>query len=297
MKRFLAHFLAILALVALLLWLCDLVYTTIYQEAAPRSKFRYVMHLNKQSFDVVFLGSSRVENQIDTRLFNELSHSKTYNLGTSGSALTDNLLELKLFLRKATVKCVLLQLDFNLEQTQSTQIFMADAMPFIDDPLVKAYVQENHPDFKALNYVPFYRYAMYEPKIGFRELFFSLLNKKTKYDLSSGYAPKSGHHFKPMRDSIMGESIVLKPNRAYNQIKELCRQKNMQLMVFISPFCSKINAESYIEKMKKMAPDLIDLSRNYPDSVFYDCEHLNEQGSKILTTRLYEATQGLFRSK
>lgn len=291
MKRFLVHFFAILALVLILLWLCDVAFTKIYQNAEPRNKFQYVMQLPKQSVDVVFLGSSRVENQIDTRLFEELSHRKAYNLGTSGSQLIDNLLELKLFLRKTQVKYILLQVDFNLEVTEPTKIFMADAMPFIEDPLVKAYVQDYHADFKALYYVPFYRYAMYEPKIGFRELFFSLLDKRPKYDLGSGYAPKEGHHFKPMRDSIMGEAVVLKPNPVFKQIQQLCRQKDIKLIVFIAPFCSKIDARSYIEKMKKIAPDLIDLSRNYPDSLFYDCEHLNDQGGEVLTRRLYEATK------
>ena len=292
MKQFLIHFFSILALVFFLLFACDIVYTKIYQDAAPRNKLQYIMGLKNENFDVVFLGSSRVENNIDTRLFHQLSHKKAYNLGVASSGLNDNFLQLKLLLDKCRVKNVILQLDFNLETINPTHISLAETMPFIDNPIIKEHSRKYNVNFASLYYIPFYRYAINEPKLGLRELFFSFLNKKPKINPSIGYNPKFGTNKNlQVRENILREKILLQNNAMYDEIKLLCRQKNIKLIVFVAPFCSKMEIGSYIKKIKKIAPNLIDLTKGYPDSMFFDCEHLNNIGSEKLTESLYEATK------
>ena len=250
------------------------------------------MGLKNENFDVVFLGSSRVENNIDTRLFHQLSHKKAYNLGVASSGLNDNFLQLKLLLDKCRVKNVILQLDFNLETINPTHISLAETMPFIDNPIIKEHSRKYNVNFASLYYIPFYRYAINEPKLGLRELFFSFLNKKPKINPSIGYNPKFGTNKNlQVRENILREKILLQNNAMYDEIKLLCRQKNIKLIVFVAPFCSKMEIGSYIKKIKKIAPNLIDLTKGYPDSMFFDCEHLNNIGSEKLTESLYEATK------
>ena len=106
MRQFLIHFFSILAVVFLLLFLCDILYSKVYRDAIPRNKLHYIINLKKENFDIVFLGSSRVANHIDTDLFNKLSNKKTINLGVEGAGLNDNLLQLKLLLENNKVKSV-----------------------------------------------------------------------------------------------------------------------------------------------------------------------------------------------
>ena len=89
----------------------------------------------------------------------------------------------------------------------------------------------------------------------------------------------------------MGEKTVLHGNSVLNEIRLLCKQKNTKLVLFITPFCSKINPDPYIQKMKKLAPDLIDLTKGYPDAMFFNCGHLNDEGAKKLTRELFESTR------
>lgn len=291
MKKFLLHIFSILALVFLLLFLCDMLYSKIYRDGIPRNKLHYIINLKKESFDVVFLGSSRVANHIDTDLFNKLSHKRTINLGVEGANLNDNLLQLRLLLARNQVKTVLLQIDSNLETTESSNISTAEAMPFINNPIVMAHTKKYNPNFEGLCYIPFYRYAVNDAKIGFRELFFSFLNKKPGIEPSVGYRPKFGNAIPDTPLAIMGEKTVLHGNSVLNEIRLLCKQKNTKLVLFITPFCSKINPDPYIQKMKKLAPDLIDLTKGYPDAMFFNCGHLNDEGAKKLTRELFESTR------
>lgn len=274
-----------------LMFLCDIVYSKIYRDGVPRNKLHYIINLKKESFDVVFLGSSRVANHIDTELFNKLSHKRTINLGVEGAGLNDNLLQIKLLLEHNKVASVFLQIDSNLETTEPSNIATAEAMPYINNAIVQAHTRNYDANYEWLYYIPFYRYAINDAKIGFRELFFSLLNKKPRIDPSMGYTPKFGNAIPNTPRAIMGEKTVLHGNSILNEIRLLCKQKNTKLVLFITPFCSKINADSYIQKMRKIAPDLLDLTKGYPDGMFYNCGHLNDAGAKKLTKALYDATK------
>jgi hypothetical protein len=293
MKKFLQHFFSILLFVFLLILLCDVLYSIIYRDANPRSKLKYILNLKDENFDIVFLGSSRVANHIDTDLFNKLSHNKTINLGVQGAGLNDNMLQLKLLLESNDVKYVFLQIDSNLNSTVPSNISTSEAMPFIGNPIIRSHIKKYYTNFDYLYYIPFYRYAINDSKIGFREVFFSFLNKKPAIDPSNGYTPKFGNTIPDTKPILMEENTVLHMNPILNEIRELCKQKNTKLVLFITPFCSKINPDSYVKKMKKIAPDLIDLTQGYPDSLFYNCGHLNDKGAKKLTQALYESTKKL----
>ena len=173
--------------------LCDLGDTKIYRDCHPRNKLQYILKLKHQQFDVVFLGSSRVANHIDTKLFSEISNKKSINLGVEGAGINDNLLQLQLLLAQNKVKVLYLQIDTNLETTLPSNISTAEAMPFIANPSIEKHTKIYSDAFIALYYIPFYRYAINDAKIGFRELFFSLLNKKPATDPSIGFTPKVGN--------------------------------------------------------------------------------------------------------
>lgn len=291
MKKFLLHFFSVLALVFLLIFFCDILYSKIYRDAIPRNKLHYILNLKKENFDVVFIGSSRVANHIDTDLFNKLSNKRTINLGVEGAGLNDNMLQLKLLLEYNHVKSVFLQIDSNLETTEPSNISTAEAMPFIKNSIVKTHTQKYNANFDCLYHIPFYRYAINDSKIGFRELFFSFLNKKSGIDPSIGYTPKFGNSIPNTPLAIMGEKIVLHENSILNEIRLLCKQKNTKLVLFMTPLCSKINPDPYIQKIKNIAPDLIDLTKGYPDAMFFNCGHLNDEGAKKLTQELFERTR------
>ena len=70
----------------------------------------------------------------------------------------------------------------------------------------------------------------------------------------------------------------------------MCKKNDIELTLYLSPFCSKVGNKEYLEKLKNKIPDLIDLSEGFSDDLFFDCGHLNIQGAQLLTENLYRAT-------
>ncbi|MBS1534217.1 MAG: hypothetical protein JST78_04000 [Bacteroidetes bacterium] len=279
------------------MFVLDSGYTYVYQSAQPRNKLQYIIQLNQQKFDVVFLGSSRVANHIDSELFDQLSHKKSINLGVQGANLVDNLLQLKLFLSKNSTDYLFLQIDDNLEYCKPSNISQAEAMPFLNNPIVSEHSKKFIDEYVYLKYIPFYRYALNDAKIGFRELFFSAIGKKPSIDFSKGFMPKYGHSIPNQPRQELKEVHGLNQNPILREMKALCQEHQVHLVLFISPYCSKIDPENYIKKMKLLEPNLIDLSQGYDDSLFFNCGHLNQKGAEIFTQRLYTNTQKLLSAQ
>ncbi len=290
MKKFIIYSLSIITLFIILTYICDFAYTLIYQKSNPRNKLQYILNMNNQNIDVVFLGSSRVANHIDSKVFDSLSGKKTINLGVLGASLNDNLLELKLLVKSNLIKNLILQLDDNYQYTNSTAIVTAGAVPFIRNKIIKEHIKNNLDNFNKLYYLPFYRYATSDHKIGFRESFFSLINKKPKMDPKIGYYPKYGSY--PKQTAMLPETLVSE-NLVFNEIKTICRMNNINLILFVSPYSSKMRNIEYIDKLKERYPELINMSRNYKDELFYNYGHLNYKGSQVFTKDLFLSINGL----
>ena len=290
MKKFFKYIISISVSTIVLLYLFDIFYTQIYINSNPRNKLQYILKTKDDNFDVIFLGSSRVANHINTKLFDSLSNKKTINLGVEGAGLNDNLLQLKLLVASNKISNVFLQIDSNFENEKPSNISISEAMPFIKhNSIINNHVQEYFTNFEILELIPFYRYAINDPKIGFREMFFSVINKNPSTKPSIGFTPKFGNKLPLIKNSL--PKTIKQTNKILEEINQVCRKNKIQLTLFISPFCSKQRGISYIDKLKTKIPNLIDLSKGYDDQLFYDCGHLNNQGANIFTANLFNKTK------
>jgi len=282
MKTFIINTIKLTLLVVALLYVCDIVYTQIYKRANPRNKLQYILKTENQTFDIVFLGSSRVANHVNTKLYDSLSNKKTINMGVLGAGLNDNLLQLKLLANKNKISEVFLQLDDNYQRIGPTSLGTASAMPFIKNKIIGEHLSTYFDNFNYLAHVPFYRYAVNDPKIGFREAFFSLINKEPKIKPSSGFTPKYGNN---LSTYVSLPKTIAENNSILEEIRLLCKEKKIKLTFFVSPYSSKINNKDYIVKLKTKVPDLIDLSSGFEDSLFFNSGHLNNKGAELFTKK------------
>jgi len=289
MNHFIKYLISILVITLGLLYLSDFIYTQIYINAKPRNKLQYILNTKNENFDIVFIGSSRVANHIDTKLFDSLAQKKTINLGAEGAGLSDNLLQLKLLINNNYVSNVFLQIDSNFESISPSNIAISEAMPFIKNTIIKNHLRKYFENFEKLEYIPFYRYAINDPKIGFRELFFSSINKNPGTNPSVGFSPKFGNNIPLIENSL--PSTIRERNIILEEIIEICKKNQISLTLFVSPYCSKTKTEDYIEKLTSKVPNLINLSEGYDDKLFFNCGHLNNQGAKIFTNDLYNKTK------
>ena len=187
MKQFLGFTLKTIVIVVVLAIILDYCYTSVYLQSNKRNKIEYVYNSKAKNYDVVILGSSRANNHFVTEMF-EQKGLKTYNYGMSGGHLFEASLMLKLMIeRNYKIKNVILETDLNLSSELQAEGIAAKYLPYLHSSETVRKHFENEDDYMELYYIPFYRYVKYETRIGIREMFFSLIHKKSKLLESGGY--------------------------------------------------------------------------------------------------------------
>ena len=284
MKKFLIFFTKIAILLILTLALLDVLYTVVYLQASNRGKIDYVYNSQPRNYDVVILGSSRANNHFVTQLFEEKG-LKGFNYGMSGGHLFEASLLLKLMIeRKYKIENVIIETDLNLSNEKRAEGIAAKFLPYIHSSklIEKHFTQEK--DFLKLFYIPFYRYIIFDAQIGFREMFFNLIHKKTSHLQNLGYAALKGNNGK-MKNDLR----ALKPiqNKYYEEIKKICADNNINLIAVMTPMCSNTKGLDYFKKANKIYPEI----HNYENAInddhyFSSCGHMNDTGARLFTTQI-----------
>jgi len=286
MKKFLVFIIKILIIISASAAVLDIAYTAIYARNSQRNKIEYVYNSRNRSFDVAFMGSSRTQNHMVARLFNEKG-IKAYNFGMSGSKLDETALLLKLMMeRHYKIKTIILDVDTNLNSNSQAEGIRALYMPYLHcSEIVRSHYEKSAPDYNKLLYIPFYRYIENDAKIGFREIFFSLINKKTNALDNFGYYPLHGEGHNMSYDL---SDYSPKRNAAYEEIKSICKKNNIHLIAITTPMCQECNSDPYFNSIKSVYPEIYNYENKVTeDKYFASCGHLNMAGAKIFTNIVF----------
>ena len=283
MKRFLIFIIKIFLLTFFVLVALDLVYTKVYLQSSNRGKIENVFNSKGRAYDVVILGSSRANNHFVAPMFEDKG-LKAFNYGMSGGHLFEASLLLKLMIeRKYVIKNVILEADLNLSNEKESESVASKFMPYIHDSKVIADHFAQQPNFCVNYYLPFYRYIVFEPQIGFREMYNAALKKPTKLLDHLGYYPLGKNPNANMKNDLTN----LKPlhNKYYEEIKHLCKINHINLIAVMTPMCTNTKGLNYFEKVHQMYPEI----HNYENSVegdqyFSSCGHMNDAGARKFTS-------------
>ena len=285
MKQFLIFTVKTLLLLFLVLVVLDVVYTQVYLQSSSRGKIDYVYNSEARNYDVVILGSSRANNHFVAPLFEEKG-LKTFNYGMSGGHLFEASLLLKLMIeRKYTIKNVIVEADLNLSNDQMADGVASRFLPYIHNSQIIEKYFSSQKNFNALFYIPFYRYVAFEPSIGFREMFFNSIHKKTVHLDHLGYYPLGKNPNANMKNDLTNLKPLL--NKYYEEIKRTCKANKINLIAVMTPMCSNTKGLDYFEKVNKVYPEI----HNYENAVegdqyFSSCGHLNDAGARLFTARI-----------
>jgi hypothetical protein len=263
-------------------------YTYVYSNSKPRNKTQFVLQLKNKKIDYVFLGSSRVQNHINTQLVQNLTSKKAMNLGINGAKLDHIYLMLKLLVsNNVSFEKVFIQVDYIYNFDSDSKIVSPESLPFIrSNSVVNTHLKNDNPDFLKSNVIPFYRYAVNDYKIGFREFFFNVINKKSNQNFNDGFEPKNGK-FKDINYKL--PDTIAKKNKVLDDITQFCKTNKINLVYFCSPFCTQVSSSNFVSKLKVKIPNLYDFSNVISnDSLFVDCGHLNEKGADLFTRKLVQ---------
>ncbi|GEM54153.1 hypothetical protein B0A58_06960 [Flavobacterium branchiophilum NBRC 15030 = ATCC 35035] len=263
----------------------DLVYSKVLSTSKYRNKIEFVMNSKKLNYDVIILGSSRANNHFVAEMF-EHKGLKTFNYGISASHLFEADLLLKLMEeRQFKIKTIIIEVDLNLANEHRDEGISSRFMPFLHQSTLIKKHYENESDFKALYYIPFYRYIKFDNKIGFRETYNSAIKDSTVYLAHNGYYPL----YNSKKGNMKNNYTKLNPlkNKYYEDIKKICKRNGIQLISVMTPICSNVKGIDYLDKVQKLYPEI----HNYEnvvtdDNLFSSCGHLNDEGARIFTSRI-----------
>jgi hypothetical protein len=154
-------------------------------------------------------------------------------------------------------------------------------MPYIHHSKTIAAHFSEEQDFNSLYFIPFYRYIAFDSQIGFREMFFNAIHKKTVHLDNRGYYPL-GNKKGNMKNDI--RALMPLQNKYYEEIKGICKANNINLIAVMTPMCTNTKGLNYFEKVNQIYPEI----HNYENAVegdryFSSCGHLNDTGAKKFT--------------
>lgn len=283
MKQFLIFTVKILLTLFLLFVALDFLYTTVYLHCSNRGKIDYVYNSEARDYDVVILGSSRANNHFVSETF-EKEGLKTFNFGMNGGTLFEASLLLKLMIeRKYEIKNVILEADLNLSNEGKAEGIAAKFLPYLHSSNTVKRHFENETDFNKLYYIPFYRYLKFETRIGFREAFFTAIQKETKLLEHNGY-----YSLGVTKGNMKNNIVNLNPvpyNVYYEQIKAICKANNINFIGIMTPMCENVIGMNYFDKVHNAYPEI----HNYENAVvenkyFSSCGHMNDEGARKFTS-------------
>lgn len=286
MKKFILYILKILTILLISAIVADIFYTAVYMQTDCRNKITNIYSTKNKKFDVVFLGSSRANNHFVAKMFNDKG-LKAFNYGMSGSRLEESALMLKLMLeRNYKIKNIVVEVDLNINSNGFSDGTRARFMPYLHQSKIIRDHYKSIIEFNKLYYFPFYRYINYEAKIGFREMFFSFAQKKSKDIYNFGYYAlnNSGKNL-----SMNIKERNPKKNKAYEEIKDICKKNNIRLIALATPICKNTTNMEYFDKVSKLYPEVHNYARVITDDKYFSsCGHMNNMGATKFTAIIFK---------
>ena len=288
MRQFIIFLAKGLAIIIITMILLDVLYTAVFMQSDSRSKIDFLYNSKDKEYDVVFLGSSRVNNHFVPKIFNDNEY-KTFNFGITRSRLDESALMLKLMIeRKYKIKNLILQVDLNINTNDHSEAIRSLFMPYIHQSEIIRNHYKNIDEYPKLLYIPFYRYMNYDARIGFREAYNSAIHKPTNALSLDGFNPLT----KNVRPLVPADLSKYSPkrNKSYDDIKKLCQENNINLIAITTPICmSTINRE-YFDQIKLVYPEIRSFENAVTDDKYFaTCGHMNKDGAIEFTKVVFNA--------
>jgi hypothetical protein len=265
-------------------YLLETLYTHAFTTGFSRNKTQYVVQLKETHIDYIFLGSSRVENNIDCELVTQLTGKSCINLGLQGSKTNYSAAILQILKdHKVTYEKVLFQLDYAVNFDSYVPAFLSSIAPYQHTDLLSSeFKKKLHTPSIQL---PFVRYAANDKMIGLREVLLQLYKKPPNMDLSNGFVGIDRTGSK-MKGSLPAE--ISDTNHGVNWLRE---SEPNHLILYTAPYCKNAsNRDVFVKKLEEAYPQVISFIYLFDqtDTYFADCGHLNRNGASRFTRILVE---------
>lgn len=242
----------------------------------------------KTDAEILIIGSSRAMHHYNPKILSEALNLSCYNAGIGGHGLFLNYAMLSENIKTNSPKIVILDLSPNVIVDKNSYSKLNSLLPYY----------EEHESFKEI--------IQLNPEFSKLELISNLyIYNSTLYDLVRGYFLESRNPnlgFSPLKDVINEKNFIpfylddeeIDNNKIiyFNKIINLCKSKNIKLIVVVSPTFTKFDRENrIINKFNHISEknniEFLDYSNFYQKSEYFiDQLHLNGLGADIFTKDL-----------
>jgi hypothetical protein len=252
------------------------------------NKYHWVMSSRAKRFDTALVGSSRVENCIDAVVFSKVTGKSCINLGAGGAAAVDQYLILHGFLKHNQVNQVLLQVDYLTLMNLFTYGFRDyEWLCYDDDPIVRATLIAERGSARYILWkaAPFLRLMEFSSQ--YRYFFDQQAPQASRLDATAGSVLRDFKN--PPGKNYIPFSPDMRSIEYLSRIAQLCREKNIRLIVFQAPYPSTIVGRMDRDQIDDAIRSLcraenvpfLDFSRVFYDrpELFCDGHHLTSHGA------------------
>ena len=293
MKKFILNIIKIIGLLCLTMVVLDALYTTAYINSSERSKIDYLYNTKDKNYDVVFLGSSRINNHLVPKIFNDNGY-KTFNFGITRSRLEESALMLKMMVeRNYKIKNLILQVDININTDDHSEAIRSLFMPYLHWSKTIRDHYRTIPEYNQLLYIPFYRYMHYDARIGFREMYYSLIHTRTNALENDGFYPLTTSQ-NPLIAADLSK-YAPKRNKSYEEIKRICFANHINLIAITTPMCMETINRDYFNHLNQIYPEIRRFENAVTDDKYFStCGHMNKDGATEFTKIVFNT---LFKPK
>jgi hypothetical protein len=291
LKRF-----AILAVTIFLLdWGIGAVLKHFFFTKKSGADYRTAHVINNVKTDVLVFGSSKAVYHYDTKIIGDSLHMSVYNAGRDLSYIYYHYALLKAALERYSPKLVVLD-------TRANEFYRFRYGEDRDRINVLLPFYDSHPELREICQLrgPFERYKLLSKMYPYNSLILNELvellpiARYQKDDSQNGYIAKYGEVKPPKGPYTVNDAIDTTAAGYYKKFVELCKAKNVPLVVVYSPIYQSINsgANRNVQYVMQLCKDNNVPVLNYLNDAtfadepryFFDALHLNRQGSVIFSS-------------
>lgn len=285
MKKYFSYLGILISIVVISSILLQKVYYNHFTAHPPKNKLEEMIRLTDVHYDIVFVGSSRVERHVDCEVITKLTGKSCANFGYSGLELMDIDVLFSFFKKNnVTYDNAFVQVDYSYARRKHSANFKAAIVPYMDLDFVQKSLASSSENNAHLS-VPFAGFITNDIRYNLREVGANLFTEKPKEDFNYSVASLDGENTRVLQD------FPSKFTGKHHSLERLIHSEKFKagdMRFFISPYCPNIANRNYHKQLAKEFPFIYDYTTIYDDnlSVYRDCGHLNTKGAQLFTKHI-----------
>ncbi|MDF2452964.1 MAG: hypothetical protein K0S26_2468 [Bacteroidota bacterium] len=260
------------------------------------NKYNELFQKKNNTYDVLFLGSSRAEMHFDPKIFDHITGLNSYNMGISGASPKISLALLKTYCSQhQKPKYLIYNLDyFSLQNDTDRLNDFPRYFPYLENKLLRNELQKMDDRFTSFYYNPLHSLPYTQIEFLSASLH-GWLNIAGKYDtlMYKGFQTSALNTFNRSDEPHPKYSLISVKNRKYiDSLILFSAANNIRLMLVTSPVygngkLNTLNKNQLVNQLKSIASVNHVPYLNYTDSSIYknpllfaDFFHLNRIGAR-----------------